>query len=338
MLLMPKFCRHNRLIQNCPICSREQAVEPRPLLSSSAPRSSLPRTETRSARHPTPSGSSRTRAASGSGGAGGLRVRRLARGADDGYGSSLVPGLRSSADARRLGEELAFAEGRLRRLAADPPGLYAEVASQNLDVEERIWLAFLIAYLCPVNGEDPFASIREVRTSWSGELPVLDGVALGPRSAHEPGRGARTLEAYRAWAARAGSQLAAISGEPTWTAERRFDRALERLSLPGLHRVARFDFLVTLGCLGVIELRPGTLKLGANDGVTVAAKRAFGIGDTLLLERRAHELADACGLQLAALDLGLDNWERGDRATLGLGSAGEADGEALSAVLAALSL
>ncbi|MBV8956632.1 MAG: hypothetical protein JO179_21015, partial [Solirubrobacterales bacterium] len=50
------------------------------------------------------------------------------------------------------------------------------------------------------------------------------------------------------------------------------------------------------------------------------------------------ELADACGLQLAALDLGLDNWERGERATLGLGSADEPDGEALSAALAAMSL
>ena len=335
---MPNFCRHNRLIQNCPICSREQAVELRPLLSSSAPRSSLPRPETQSARRSGAPGPSRARAASRSGGAAGLRVRRLARGADDGYGSMLVPGLRSSADARRLAEELAFAEGRLRRLASDPPGLYAVAASQNLEVEERIWLAFLIAYLCPVNGEDPFASIREVRTSWRGELPDLDGVALGPRSAHEPGRGPRTLEAYRTWAARAGSQRTAISGEPTWTPERRFDRAFERLSLPGLHRVARFDFLVTLGCLGVIELRPGTLRLGANDAVTVAAKRAFGIGDTLLLERRAHELADACGLQLAALDLGLDNWERGERATLGLGSADEPDGEALSAALAAMSL
>ena len=35
---VPSFCRHNRLIQNCPICSREQAIELRPVVSSSAPR------------------------------------------------------------------------------------------------------------------------------------------------------------------------------------------------------------------------------------------------------------------------------------------------------------
>ena len=39
--------------------------------------------------------------------------------------------------------------------------------------------------------------------------------------------------------------------------------------------------------------------------MTVAAKRALGIGDTMLLERRAAQLADGCGIPLEALDLGL---------------------------------
>ena len=43
---MPTFCRHNRLIQNCAICSREMAVEPRPVLSSSAPKVNQPRPAT----------------------------------------------------------------------------------------------------------------------------------------------------------------------------------------------------------------------------------------------------------------------------------------------------
>ena len=59
--------------------------------------------------------------------------------------------------------------------------------------------------------------------------------------------------------------------------------------------------------------------------MTVAAKRALGIGDTMLLERRAAQLADGCGIPLAALDLGFYNWERGERATGGMppGSAAE---------------
>ena len=57
-----------------------------------------------------------------------MRVRRLQRGADDGYHSGLVPGLHSSVDAQRLAEELAFGQTRLRVLQLDPPGLYAEVA------------------------------------------------------------------------------------------------------------------------------------------------------------------------------------------------------------------
>ena len=181
---MPTFCRHNRLIQNCPICSREQAIELRPVISSSAPRSSQSRT---GSPRSTPSRAVAPR----QGPSGGLKVRRLRRGADDGYHSPLVPGLKSSAEAARLAEELAFAAGRLARLREDPPGLYAEVAGDS-DVEEATWLAFLIAYLGPLDDEDPFAEIARVRTSWSsGADPVLEDIRTGPRSVHDPGRGTR---------------------------------------------------------------------------------------------------------------------------------------------------
>ncbi len=329
---MPTFCRHSRLIQNCPICSREQAIELRPIVSSSQPRSSQPR--------PTRPGSTASRSRGGDGRASagsGLRVRRLARGADDGYHSSLVPGLKSSSDAERLAQELAFAAGRLTRLAEDPPGLYAEVADPSGDLEERSWLAFLIAYLCPLDEDDPFSAIRQVRTRWAtGELPVLDDVRTGPRTAHEPDAGTRTLEAYRAWAGRAGTQAAAFTGEQSWTPERRFERVFERLALPDFHRGARFDLLATLGRLGAYDVRAGALHFGGDNQTTVAAKRVLGIGDTLLLERRAADLADACKIPLEALDLAFYNWEHGERATLGLGPEAEPDEEALSSAMEAL--
>jgi hypothetical protein len=249
-----------------------------------------------------------------------------------------VPGLRSSEDAGRLASELAFAAERLRRLAADPPGSYADVA-RGEELEERTWLAFLIAYLGPLDGDDPFAEIRRTATPWvARELIVLDGVQTGPRTAHDSARGKQTIEAYRGWAARAGSQAAAFVGEEAWTPERRFARAFERLALPGLHRDARFDLLVTLGSLGVYELSAGALQLGGSDAVTVAAKRALGIGDPLLLERRAAQLADACELPLAAMDVGFYNWERGERATLGLGTAAEPDAGVLERVRSGLGL
>ncbi len=332
---MPTFCRHNHLIQNCPICSREQAIELRPIVSSSAPRTAQPRPGPSRAGRPRTGGSARSSGSASTG----LTVRRLARGADDGYHSPLLPGLRSSADAGRLAEELAFADHRLRRLEHDPPGLYREVGDAGIDVEERSWLAFLIAYLCPLEGEDPFAEIARVRTTWSsGELPSLDGVQCGPRSAHDPTRGVQTLAAYRTWASRAGSQASAFTGDGAWTPERRFARAFERLALPGLHRDARFDLLVTLGRLGVYELRGGLLAFGGANDVTVGAKRALGIGDPMLLERRAAELAQACGVPLEALDLGLHNWQRGERATLGLGADSEPDPDVLASVGAALGL
>ncbi len=322
---MPSFCRHNRLVQNCPICAREQSLDLRPIVSSGTPGSG--EAGTPSAR---PSaGRSATRRSPSSGSAGtGLRVRRLARGADDGYRSTLLRGLRSSEDAGRLAAELAFSARRLDVLRERPPGLYAEVAEREQDIEERIWLAFLIAYLCPLDEADPFAEIARVRTTWASEkVPQLHEVRTGPRSAHDPSRGTRTLEAYRAWSARAGSQAAAFAGEPGWLAERRFARTYERLALPGLHRAARFDLLLSLGALGVFDLAPGALALGGGDEVTVAAKRALGIGDPLLLERRAQELASACRLPLGALDLGFYNWERGERAGLGVDPESEIEPE-----------
>jgi len=326
---VPSFCRHNRFVQNCPICAREQAAELRPIV--------------------TPAGKApSTRSPGRSGSAGGghartprMQVRQLARGADDGFRSPLVPGVKSSEDADRLAEELAFAAARLVRLESDPPGLYAEIAGGvgGADAEERTWLAFLIAYLCPVNGDDPFAGIRRARTTWSsGENPDLEGVPLGIRTAHDPARGTKTLDAYRAWAARAGSQAAAFGGEPSWTPERRFARAFERLALPGMHRDARFDLLVTLGRLGAYDLRAGSLQFGGANEATIAAKRALGIGDTLLLERRAAELATAAELPLEALDLGLHNWGAGTRCTMGLEPTAEPDPAALESTRAALGL
>jgi hypothetical protein len=268
-----------------------------------------------------------------------MRVRKFARQQDDGFRSPLVPGVRSTADAERLAEELAFAKRRLDVLSDEPPLLYAEVASEP-DLEEATWLAFLIAYLGPLDGEDPFAGVRAARTTWaSGELPDLTDVPLGPRTAHDPARGTATLEAYRAWAQRAGSQEAAFTGEPGWSPERRFARVFERLEVGGFHRDARFDLLVTLGQFGRYELRAGALQFGrdATGETTVAAKRVFGIGDALLLERRARELAEAAGIPLASLDVGLWNWSRPRRSTLGI-PADEPDADAYAAVAAALGL
>ena len=148
--------------------------------------------------------------------------------------------------------------------------------------------------LTPTEGDDPFAAIRAAHVPWaSGELPDLD-VALGIRTSHEQSAGTRTVLAYRAWATRAGSQQAAFAGEGSWTPERRFDRLFERLALPGLGRPGRYELLVSLGRLGVVDVRPSTLQL-TDDATTVAAKRVFGIGDKMLLERRARDLADAVG-------------------------------------------
>jgi hypothetical protein len=262
-------------------------------------------------------------------------VRQLHQAADDGYRCELVTGIKATADAERLASELAFATARLAELAADPPGLYADIVTLD-DAEEALWLAFLTAYVCPLPDDaDPFANVRDAHVPWaSGELPRLD-VQPGPRGALDPAAGERTILAYRAWVRRAGSQQTAIAGEPSWTPERRFDRVFERLALPGLGRDARYELLTSLGRLGIVELRPGSLQFGDGD-TTIAAKRVFGIGDKILLERRARTLADAVDVPIEALDLALFNWgaRGGARATYGSAAVvGDAQREAIADVL-----
>ena len=305
---MPTFCRHGTLIESCPICraSVEQAQRG---TSGQAERKGRTRDS---------ASASRPRAPAGVRG-GRLTIRHETRAADDGFRTPAAPGLRSNADAQRLAEELAYASARIATLAQAPPGLYAEVASEP-DLEEASWIALLIAYVGPLEPpDDPFATLRDVRTSWhSGELPNLAGAKLGPRSPYDDARGERTLIAYRRWAERAGSQAGAIVGDPSWSETQRFERAFERLSLPGLDRRARYDLLVTIGALGRYQLSAPSLLVSEDDAVSRAAKRVFGIGDRLVLERRVAELADAAAVPIAAFDLALENWAAPEPITLGV--------------------
>jgi hypothetical protein len=319
---MPEFCRHGRFLQNCRICNKP---EPK---AAAAPRSTSSATRTRS-----PS----------SGRSSGVVVKRLARATEDGYESELVPGLKSSEDARRLAGELAFATARLAELAVDPPGPYAEAALAD-DLEESLWLAFLIAHLSPLAGadDDPFATIAATRVPWStGEIPQLgEGAVLGPRTTVDPKQPERTLVAYRGWAPRhGGSQAAALSGDDGWPAERRFQRIFERLSLPGFHRAGRYELLVSLGRLGLVDVAPPDLQLGeATDPAVIAAKRVFGIGERFLMERRAADLAEEADVPLDAFDLALFNFGQPETARATMGSRAEPDPDLRNRVERALGL
>lgn len=324
---MPTFCRHNRLVENCPICSKSSRV-------ASSPAS---RIERRPSRADSAGGRARAPRKSASGG---MTVRRMARAADDGYEHDLVPGLRSSEDAGRLADELAFGAARVRELSSAPQGLYAEIAAAE-DREEAAWLTFLVAFLSPLAGEDPFSAISAVRTSWaSGEVPSLEDVEVGPRSAFEPRRGSAALVAYRTWAERLGGQIPALAGEESWTLQHRYDRAFERLGFPGFGRPQRVEFLVLAHHLGLVELDPWTLHLSAatpTDPVGLAAKRILGIGDPVLLQRRQRELASGAGVPVEALELALYNWASGGE-RYAAGSSAVVDAEERERIARALGL
>jgi len=336
---MPNFCRHGRFLERCPICSKT-------LPGNEPAATRTPRAKARGATGATKTASGARRGRS----AGGMRVRREGRAEDDGYSSELLQGVRASADAGRLAEEIAFANARLQALASEPPGLYGEARElASGDLERASWICFLTVYLCPLEDDDPFAGIRQAldgSDALTGELPDLSGIPLGPRTSHDPARGSSTLLAYRQWVERAsrtaaggqvpgdgdgpaeggsgrGSQALAFAGDEAWSPQRRFERLHERLALPGFLRMGRYELLLTLGALGLYELEAGSLLLTgapAEDLTTLAAKRIFGIGDPLLLERRAHALAEAVAVPVEALDLALANWAAPQRATLGFPS------------------
>jgi hypothetical protein len=342
---MPTFCRHNRFIERCPICSK--TLPGNSPGQTSAGESSA---GARAARGSSAPGATRSRRPRGES----LRVHREGRAEDDGYQSPLLPGLRASADASRLAGEIAFAAGRLLGLATEPPGAYAEArALAEHDLEQATWMCFLISYFSPLDsrgdgedpgtgahggqdldghgldGEEPFAGIQMALAGGLGEVELaggagdLDDIPLGPRTSHDSARGAATLLAYRHWAERSGGQAGAFAGDPGWTPERRFERLFERLAFPGFGRMGRYDLLVTLGRLGLYELRADSLRLSgvgglsSSDLTTLAAKRLFAIGDPMLLERRAAALAEAIAVPVEALDLALANWASPPRATLG---------------------
>lgn len=252
-------------------------------------------------------------------------MRRDVRTADDGYASDLLPGVRASADAERLADEIAFAVARLGELATNPPGLYAQVAAAS-DREEGTWLALLTTYLSPA-AQAPFAgpAAAAAQASWaSGAIPDLTDLPLGPRTSHDPARGDETLRSYRAWAARNGGQEAAFTGDAAWSPDRRFARIFERLALPGLGRGGRYELLVVLGRLGLYDLHPPALHVDG-DSTTMAAKRLLGIGDRINIERRAAALAEGLDIPMAVLDLALFNWGQPTTERATMGSSAEPD-------------
>lgn len=345
------FCRHGRREDRCIVClgERRRAREAAAKKSSGGKITSARRaSSSRSASRTAAAGAVGARRAQTASSA--VRVKKLTRHAEDGWSHELLPGLRSSGEASDLLSHLSRARARLDRLSTDAPGPYATARAlaggDESDREEATWILFQVAYYGPLEGDAPFREIDRLLVRRDDALPtedVLRDVAVGPRGAHAHDRGVATLQGYRDWAARVGGQLRGLSAGGTDPA-RRFDAAFRALSLPGLGRDPRFEFLVTLGRTGLLDAAPWSLLLDAGrDPVSVAAKRAFLTGDAVLLQRRFGAFARALGVPVAAFDLGLRNWDLrpGPSAPLGYLEAGvptEPDADEIALLAAELDL
>ncbi len=238
---MPSFCRHNRLLQNCSICAREQSIE-------AAAGGLLERTRRLPAppgqRPPGPRARARRRGGERRGST--VRVRRLDRGGDDGYRSELAPGLKSSVEAERLRRRAGLRRPRGCELLAQRPARTCWPRSPTPRAIRRSEPGSRSSSPTSARLTGMRRSRRSGRraTPW-GRLPELDGVEVGPRGGHDPAaRQRRRSRRTGAWAARAGSQAAGVhAATGRGRAERRFARVFERLALPGLTRDARFELL-----------------------------------------------------------------------------------------------
>src|SRR5436309_508060 len=95
-----------------------------------------------------------------------------------------------SGRASRVRGQSVGVRGRLLALGAEPPGLYSEARElAKRDLEQATWACFLIAYLSPLEGAEPFAGIRMALGSERDELADLEGIPLGPRTSYEAARG-----------------------------------------------------------------------------------------------------------------------------------------------------
>jgi hypothetical protein len=300
------FCRHNRPTANCPICSREFEDQ----LRSSAPekaRSSRARKSSRSKREQTGSvtKSTRTRHTASR-----LITKKLERPQDDGYRCNLVPGIRATADAKRLAQALARAISRLQF-----PGPYHAVADQP-NSEAATYLAFLLALVGREAHDLHEIIVADFQSE--GNFDVFSqtdnfGALALPVTASIPEHLQKTITAYNAWIQRFGSQKSAFIGEEEWSPTRRFARVFERLAFPNFGRSERFELLVTLNSTEIYELEPDSLFVPADDDVSIAAKRLLHSGEKLFLERRVRELADGCDVPIAALDYAFWLWDTSEQ-------------------------
>ena len=206
---MPTFCRHNRFIERCPICSKTlPGNEPPARTPQRAP-------EQRRARARGTRRRARRRAADG------LRVHREGRAADDGYARELVPGPARLRRRPAPGGEIAFSSARLPRSPRSRRAPTARRATRPRAATSSgpPGSCFLLAYLSPLpraSSRSPGVRGRARRGAEPRRHAASSGTARrrprGPRSSHEPGSGTRDAAAYAQWAERAGGAGGGLHG------------------------------------------------------------------------------------------------------------------------------
>ena len=287
---MPLFCRHNRLTANCPICS-----------------GSLPP----SARRPHPARPARVRGSRATG-----AQRRSPGDRDQARRPRRRRRLPQPARPRPARDRRRRAPRRRARVGGRPPRVPRPAPRGRRGAGAgRGVLARVPARARPARAHELHEAIVASRPSWaSDEAPEIAGA--------DP----RTIPAYRAWAGAPARRPRRFLGEPTWSPERRFGRAFERLALPGFAARPATSCWSRSAPPGPHDLAADALHIGKLDDATIlAAKRLLVSGDAMLLERRAAELAKAAGIRLGALDRGARGVGRGGarrrRATAAIRSA-----------------
>ena len=198
-----------------------------------------------------------------------MRVKRESRAEDDGYRSGArcpgcAPPPTPSGWPRRSPSPRAPAQP-LR--ARSPGALRARSRARRRRTSSgRPGCCFLIAYLCPLEGEDPFvgsACGAAPECSSARAAGDLGGSPLGPRTSHDPARGAGTLDGLPPLgrARRPVASSSGVRGRSRVEPRAALRAGVRAPRAAGLRRMGRYELLVTLGRLGLYELRADSLPL-----------------------------------------------------------------------------
>lgn len=223
--------------------------------------------------------------------------------------------------------------------AFHPYAAIVELARTN--VEEALWLTFLVTLCGPRGKRDRWESVKGLYGAFGMGIPwSWSTIRANPGAlrrwlrdhrsdvrrlrfgnhrkyeTHDPEKRNSTadvVESYVQWVEKEGQgRQAAIFEEATRgrSPEAAFDELYRQIRVTRFGRTARFDWLCLVGALRIYALEPGQCYLRGASGPLAGARKMFRHRPTRELEMEAVSLARALVVPIEAIEDSLCNWQK----------------------------